>query len=860
MTEIAQIFTEFFRDLDVVPSDVIAGLVLLRRYQKLRMVNTIEQETNDIYQYLSGIPITPRTEFLQLGQPEVLAQYKQVIHYMRFALAAYGWPIYMMMNTGTGLCKMLPHFSCCCYCRCCCPQREQNYVIEDNCCECNSVALKKVSGLSDAELVYITYHVDIGETPFYVALDTKYKKIVVSVRGTLSLQDVLTDLKADAETIPTQPLREDWVGHKGMVQAAIYIRKKLKEDQLLEKAFEKAKSTSSENYDIVLVGHSLGAGTAAILAILLQPEYPGLHCYAYSPPGGLLSLNCVEETRHFITSVVLGKDVVPRIGLPQMELLRTDLINIIKKSKNPKWKIILKALCCGSESAAHFTYGEVKDDMARNVTAHPSDEQIGLSAHKPLFPPGKIILVVRNHPEEKGSCCQSSEPVYQAVWADNSDFQEVLISPTMVNDHMPDNVMEGLEKVLVNVAPPEPMRLMSEQESKALLVHDISPNSVGVPEFPDKTIPNSDFLVNNLKMETVRSISWDMSTIEDKFITLERLESDEQQSYPSKNIQPHSELDLMTSDWFQAPLASPETLSEVSSLGNSSRSSSVKDSIQKAAELVTIKLETIQQSPEMCANAKQVESVDASNYSYSAREVSIDVLNKCDVANIGQLFDDTIVSGVNHVKNSAIQPESSLVNKIDNGSVGSESSSSVILFPPQEAVIEDKSYHYDTYDRHSPDHCTQYGYGNPNEHYSAAGIGYPHGFGAYHPPVKHQYPSIIAHSRSESKLPHKPLLNSQSDSHLQTLLHKYQMKRSTEQRDIAHLQDSTYVFEAGALHTIKTLPEIDDTANENEEVEENNRSNMPQSYSISSHADSSDYRLSSQSDEIMDCPIGEMDV
>lgn len=28
---------------------------------------------------------------------------------MRYALAAYGWPVYMMMNTGTGLCKIMPH-------------------------------------------------------------------------------------------------------------------------------------------------------------------------------------------------------------------------------------------------------------------------------------------------------------------------------------------------------------------------------------------------------------------------------------------------------------------------------------------------------------------------------------------------------------------------------------------------------------------------------------------------------------------------------------------------------------------------------------------------------------------------------
>jgi len=44
----------------------------------------------------------------------------------------------------------------------------------------------------------------------------------------------------------------------------------------------------TRDYDVVVVGHSLGAGTAAILAILLRQEYPRLHCYAYSPPGGLL--------------------------------------------------------------------------------------------------------------------------------------------------------------------------------------------------------------------------------------------------------------------------------------------------------------------------------------------------------------------------------------------------------------------------------------------------------------------------------------------------------------------------------------------------------------------------------------------
>lgn len=92
----------------------------------------------------------------------------------------------------------------------------------------------------------------------------------------------------------------------------------------------------TSTYDLVLVGHSLGAGTAAVLSILLKRAYPNLVCYAYSPPGGTLSTAAVEASKSFITSVVLGKDVVPRIGLHQIDALRSDLMNAISHSNDPK--------------------------------------------------------------------------------------------------------------------------------------------------------------------------------------------------------------------------------------------------------------------------------------------------------------------------------------------------------------------------------------------------------------------------------------------------------------------------------------------------------------------------------------------
>lgn len=350
---------------------------------------------------------------------------------------------------------------------CCFGSGDDGQVIQDNCCYCNYAALKKTLQLGDIDIVYATYHVDVGETPFFVAVDYTQKKIVISIRGTLSMKDILTDLNAEGEVLPLQPPRDDWLGHKGMVQAAIYIRNKLQQENLIERALQRNAERMTHTFDLVLVGHSLGAGTAAILAILLKPEHPTLQCFSYSPPGGLLSMPAVEYSKSFITSVVLGKDVVPRIGLNQMEALRADLINAIQRSVDPKvgglaaakvksiysslpslllfifisqWKTIsCSVICCGcgpeptsvvnmSGQDTHINqYQEVslsssqlevlilpplpssiplslsvclqERGTARSTSAHPTDSSIALTLHQPLYPPGRIIHIVRHHPK-----------------------------------------------------------------------------------------------------------------------------------------------------------------------------------------------------------------------------------------------------------------------------------------------------------------------------------------------------------------------------------------------------------------------------------------------------------------------------
>ena len=77
-----------------------------------------------------------------------------------------------------------------------------------------------------------------------------------------------------------------------MVASASYILNKLESENLLQRAFSHNPDKGTPDFQLILVGHSLGAGTAAILALLLRNQYPKIHCYAYSPPGGLLRYFC----------------------------------------------------------------------------------------------------------------------------------------------------------------------------------------------------------------------------------------------------------------------------------------------------------------------------------------------------------------------------------------------------------------------------------------------------------------------------------------------------------------------------------------------------------------------------------------
>jgi len=58
-------------------------------------------------------------------------------------------------------------------------------------------------------------------------------------------------------------------------------------------------------YEVVLVGHSLGAGVAALLAALLLPSLPALRCYGFATPAVASGERLLATLRMACVSVVL---------------------------------------------------------------------------------------------------------------------------------------------------------------------------------------------------------------------------------------------------------------------------------------------------------------------------------------------------------------------------------------------------------------------------------------------------------------------------------------------------------------------------------------------------------------------------
>ena len=195
------------------------------------------------------------------------------------------------------------------------------------------------------------------------------QEAVLVVRGTNDFSDVLTDSYAEG-----QPFCGGWA-HTGMAQAARWLRREVGPAlrQLCESGFR-----------IKLVGHSLGAGVASLLAALLLPEFPNLTMIGFATPACASGPNLLRKLRGCCNSVILRNDAVPRATLSSVRDLLGELATYSdwKQSAVQDWNSVV--------GRARTLWAPNLRSTSDGGSLQPSPSGVPLSPSTPILPPPPI--------------------------------------------------------------------------------------------------------------------------------------------------------------------------------------------------------------------------------------------------------------------------------------------------------------------------------------------------------------------------------------------------------------------------------------------------------------------------------------
>jgi hypothetical protein len=328
------------------------------------------------------------------------------------ATAAYGALLFQYMHPLCGCCALTRHTVRGALCRCCSDLHSclgclcfspipPPSTTGGDCCGCDTAAVVATPGVDADGVVRISLHNDMQRRPFIVSVDHKSKAVVIAIRGTLSMVDLLAD--ADVHPIDVSPWIHRWhlLGgstvpseggplrvHRAMWIAALSLSRQLCEASILEGgrgafglvgvpvaknegapmpwptmeeclgAVEPGPPALSEpkpspvmrdGYRLVITGHSLGAGVCGLLTLALSGRYPSVEGFAFAPPGALVSQRLGSLLEGRVWSFLLGWDMVPRLSLPSIKRLHRSIVRELAVARISKPRLVSSVMCgaCG---------------------------------------------------------------------------------------------------------------------------------------------------------------------------------------------------------------------------------------------------------------------------------------------------------------------------------------------------------------------------------------------------------------------------------------------------------------------------------------------------------------------------------
>jgi hypothetical protein len=242
---------------------------------------------------------------------------------------------------------------------------------------------------------------DTMRPAYCLLVDNGTKSILVLLRGTQTVSDLITDLHYSAK-----PFKGGYC-HHGMLTSAQWF------DRLLKPYILKALK-DYPGYEVKIIGHSLGSGVGVVLTILWAEELSP-KCYAYGCPS-VVSLDLAEKYSNYITSIINGDDIVPRLSMVTLDELRVrvELFNRenLIHDKFTGWRKIASYVLSGGY------WNNDKNDVVDPYVEVVDLSTLDNSKEIALFPCGSVYQIY--HENEKVSIFQVKPINYnQIVFTDS---------------------------------------------------------------------------------------------------------------------------------------------------------------------------------------------------------------------------------------------------------------------------------------------------------------------------------------------------------------------------------------------------------------------------------------------------------
>ncbi|TPX67833.1 hypothetical protein CcCBS67573_g07362 [Chytriomyces confervae] len=288
----------------------------------------------------------------------------------------------------------------------------------------------------------------------YVSIDREAGVVVVTLRGTLSLSDLLIDLKFDYA---------EYKGHRvhaGMLHTA---RRLWKRDSCLFLAVENALQ-ENPSFGLVLVGHSLGGGVATLLALewsTLSPMSNPPTPYSTSPSSGLPAFRpmhvysfgtpcvvdhaCSTSLKGLATTLIHGDDMIPTMSVGLIRDLKTVTFHLLDPiNRGLSEKIMARTLAL---QATQRTASSEEQDFFFNVIS----QLRGSMQNDRLYPSGTVYWV--SHQQGvRGDGSVSSQVILRRCEEVKEICHEPVFSAKMMSDHIPKNYEDCMEALLAAIA------------------------------------------------------------------------------------------------------------------------------------------------------------------------------------------------------------------------------------------------------------------------------------------------------------------------------------------------------------------------------------------------------------------------